>query len=161
MITNFLSPVSFKVIIDRIPNVEFYTQRVAIPSLSMGGAEQLSPLNRIYQTGDRIEYAELDLSFIIDEDMNNYNEILSWMEGLGTPQNLQQRAALEKSKYGHVSDITILIENSNRRPNLKFTFTECFPIALSGVNLDVTASDVIYPECSATIRYTNMTFEKY
>ena len=67
---------------------------------------------------------------------------------------------LKEGDYGVVSDISILIENSARRPNLKFTFTECFPIALSGVNLDVTGSDVIYPEVSVTMRYTNMRFEK-
>lgn len=160
MITNYLSPVSFKVVVDRMPNVEFFTQRASIPGLSMGAPEQLSPLHRIYKTPDRIEYAELDLSFIVDENMDNYGEILSWMEGMGTPENTSQREALQTSKYGVVSDVSILIENSARKPNLKFTFTECFPIALSGIQLDVTGSDVIYPECSVTMRYTNMRFEK-
>lgn len=160
MITNYLSPVSFKIIVDRMPNVEFFTQRASIPGLSMGAPEQLSPLHRIYKTPDRIEYAELELSFIVDENMDNYREILSWMEGMGTPESSDQRAALQSSKYGVVSDISIIIENSARKPNLKFTFTECFPIALSGVQLDVTGSDVVYPECSVTMRYTNMRFEK-
>lgn len=160
MITNYLSPVSFKVVVDRMPHVEFFTQRVQIPGLSTGAPEQVSPLHNIYRTPDRIVYSELDLSFIVDENMNNYNEILSWLEGMGTPENSNQRLDLEKSKYGAVSDISIIIENSNRQQNLKFTFTECFPIALSGIQLDVTGSDVVYPECSATMRYTNMRFEK-
>lgn len=160
MITNYLSPVSFKIIIDRLPNVEFFTQRVNLPSLSMSAPQQASPLHNIYKTPDRIEYAELDLSFIVDENMENYNEILSWMEGMGTPQSSDQRLNLEKSKYGAVSDISILIENSSRNSNIKFNFTECFPIALSGIALDVTGTDVIYPEVNVTMRYTNMTFEK-
>jgi hypothetical protein len=160
MITNYLSPVSFKVVIDRLPNVEFFTQRVNIPGLSMGAPQQVSPLHNIYRTPDRIEYAELDLSFIVDEQMNNYNEILSWMEGMGTPESSDQRLNLDKSKYGAVSDISIVIENSNRKPHLKFTFTEAFPLSLSGISLDVTGTDIIYPECSVTMRYTNMRFEK-
>lgn len=160
MITNYLSPVSFKIIIDRLPNVEFFTQRVNLPSLSMSAPQQASPLHNIYKTPDRIEYAELDLSFIVDENMENYNEILSWMEGMGTPQSSDQRLNLEKSKYGAVSDISILIENSSRNSNIKFNFTECFPIALSGIALDVTGTDVTYPEVNVTMRYTNMTFEK-
>jgi hypothetical protein len=143
-----------------MPNVEFFTQRASIPGLSMGAPEQLSPLHRIYKTPDRIEYSELDLSFIVDEDMNNYGEILSWMEGMGTPEKSDQFKNLDESSYGVVSDISILIENSARRPNIRFTFTECFPIALSGLQLDVTGSDVIYPEVSVTMRYTNMRFEK-
>lgn len=159
MITNYLSPVSFKIVIDRLPNVEFFTQRVQIPGLSTGAPQQVSPLHNIYKTPDRIEYAELDLSFIVDENMSNYKEILEWLEGMGTPESSDQRLNLENSKYGSVSDISIIIENSNRNGHIKFTFTECFPIALSGVQLDVTGSDIIYPECNVTMRYTNMRFE--
>jgi len=160
MITNYLSPVSFKIVIDRMPNVEFFTQRANIPGLSTGAPQQLSPLHNIYKTPDRVEYSELDISFVIDENMNNYGEILSWLEGMGSPESTDQRKILEKSKYGEVSDVSILIENSSRNPNIKFTFTECFPISLSPVGLDVTGTDIIYPEATVTFRFTNMRFEK-
>lgn len=160
MITNYLSPVSFKIAIDRLPNVEFFTQRVNIPSVSAAGVPTSSPLHTLYNTPDRVEFAELDLSFIVDENMHNYNEIFSWMQGLGSPETSDQRKDLEENKYGTRSDIAVLIENSNRNANLKFTFTDCFPVALSGVSLDVTGTDIIYPECSVTFRYNIMTFEK-
>lgn len=160
MITNYLSPVGFKIVIDRLPNVEFFTQRVNIPSLSMSSPEQLSPIHKIYQVPDRIEYSDFDLSFIVDENMGNYNEILSWMEGLGNPQNSKQRSDLNSSKDGSRSDITVLIENSSRNANIEFNFTEAFPTALSGIALDATASDIIPPEVSVTFRYTNMTWKK-
>lgn len=161
MITNFLSPVSFLVSIERMPNTEFNTQRVNLPSLAMVAPEQQSPIHRIYRTPDRLEYSELDLSFIVDENMTNYREVLSWMEGLGTPESTDQRKALDQSKFGEVSDITIIIQNSARNPNLKLSFTDCMPIALSGVQLDVTGTDVIYPECTVTFRYTNMRLETF
>jgi hypothetical protein len=142
-----------------MPNVEFFTQRVQIPGLSTGAPQQLSPLHNIYKTPDRIEYAELDLSFIVDENMSNYKEILDWLEGMGTPESSDQRLNLENSKYGSVSDISIIIENSSRNSHIKFTFTECFPIALGAVQLDVTGSDIVYPECNVVMRYTNMRFE--
>ena len=160
MITNFLSPISFKIIIERLPNVEFFTQRVTIPSLSMGQPQQVSPIHNIYRTPDRVEYSDLDVSFIVDENMANYTEILRWMEGMGTPESSKQRAVLESSKFGTRSDVSILIENSSRNANIKYTFTEAFPIALSGLSLDVTATDIQYPEVNVTFRYTNMFFEK-
>ena len=160
MITNYLSPVSFKLVIDRLPNTEFFTQRVNLPQLSMASPQQASPIHNLYQTPDRIEYSDLDLSFIVDENMANYNEILQWMEGMGTPQSTNQRADLDASRHGARSDISIIIENSARNSNIKFTFTECFPTALSGIALDITSSDVNYPECNVTFRYNNMTFEK-
>lgn len=160
MITNYLSPVSFKVIVERLPNTEFFTQRVTIPSVSTAGVLTPSPIHNLYQTPDRVEFAELDVSFIVDEDMQNYREIFEWMQGLGSPESSNQRKSLEENKYSTTSDISVLIENSSRNSNIRFNFTDCFPIALSGVNLDVTGTDIIYPECNVTFRYNVMTFEK-
>lgn len=161
MITNYLSPISFVVSIERLPNVEFFTQKATIPGLTMTPSVQPTPLKTLYNTPDRLEYAELDLSFIIDESMNNYLEVLRWMEGMGSPESTNQFANLKDSKYGTVSDITILVQNSNRNPNIKFTFKECFPINLSPVNLDVTSQDVFYPECTVTFRHNGFIFEKF
>lgn len=160
MITNYLSAVAFKIVIQRLPHVEFATQKVQIPSLSMGSPPQASPLLNIYQIPDRIEYSELDISFLIDEDMSNYEEILRWLEGMGAPQSSNQRLNLQNSKAGFKSDITVIIENTSRNPNIEFTFTDCFPVGLSGITLDVTDTDITYPECNVTFRYTSMNFKK-
>lgn len=161
MITNYLSPVSFVISVERLPNVEFFTQKATIPGISMTPVAQPSPLKTLYNTPDRLEYAEFDLSFIIDENMDNYIEILRWMEGLGNPESTDQFRNLDKSKFGIVSEITLLIQNSNRNPNIKFTFKECFPINLSPINLDVTQPDVFYPEATVTFRHNGFILEKF
>jgi ABC-type sulfate transport system substrate-binding protein len=92
--------------------------------------------------------------------MANYYEILAWMEGMGNPENSKQRSDLIKSKEGMRSDIAVIVENSSRNGNIKFTFTEAFPTALSGIALDATNSDVVPPEVNVTFRYTNMSWEK-
>ena len=160
MSMNYLSPLSFKIMIDRLPNVEFTTQMVQIPALSMGSVPVASPIHNIFQTPDRIDYQDFEMSFIVNEDMSNYEEILRWMEGLGNPQSTDQRAKLDKTKDGARSDITVIIENSARNSNIKFVFTDCFPTSLSGLQLDVKQSDVDYVEGSVTFRYNNMVFEK-
>ncbi len=90
MTTNYLSPVSFKIVIDRLPQTEFTTQRVQLPQLSMTAPQVASPIHNIFQTPDRMDYSDLDLSFIVDENMKNYEEILRWMEGMGTPESTEQ-----------------------------------------------------------------------
>lgn len=161
MITNYLSPISFTVTVERLPNVEFFTQKATIPGLTMTPTVQASPLKSLYNTPDRLEYGEFELSFIVDESMDNYFEILSWMEGMGPPESSTQFANLQKSKYGLTSDITLLVQNSNRRPNIKFTFKDCFPISLAAISLDVTQQDVFYPECNITFRHNGFKFEKF
>lgn len=161
MITNYLSPISFAISVERLPNVEFFTQRASIPGISMTPVEQPSPLKMLYNTPDRLEYQEFEMSFIVDENMNNYKEVFNWMEGIAFPDTNEQFADLQDSKFGLTSDITLLVQNSNRNANIKFVFRDCFPINLSPIQLDVTNSDVVYPECSVTFRHNGFTFEKF
>lgn len=159
MITNYLSPVEFVVSINRLPNVEFFTQKASIPGISMVPTQQPSPFKTLYTTPDRLEYAELDLSFIIDENMNNYREVFDWMEGMGKPDNFDQYKNLDDSKYGLVSDITLTIKNSSRNANIRLLFKECFPINLSSISLDTTNTSIFYPECTVTFRHNGFKIE--
>jgi len=158
MNSNYLSPIGFKINVKRLPNVEFFTQKVIIPGINTNAPEIPSPLTTLYSTGDRLIYQELDLSFIVDENMSNYKECLNWMESLTSTEELAQYSKLAKSDEGTVSDITITILNSHKNANLQFTFLDCSPVSLTGVSLDTTQSDVFYPEASITFRYDRFKF---
>lgn len=153
MITNYLSPLEFIVSVQRLPNVKFFTQRTSIPSVSMAPVEKPTPLNSLFETGDRLRYSELNLSFIIDEDMSNYLEIFNWIKGLSFPENTDQYANLAASQEGLKSDISIQILNSHKNPSIEIYYHDCFPIDISEVPLDTTQTDVVYPEANATFRY--------
>lgn len=157
MITNYLSPLEFVVSVKRLPNIQFFTQQVIIPSLSVQTMDQVNPLKPIPLPGDRLTYGDLPLSFIVDESMNNYIEIFNWMKGLSFPENTDQYKAIESSEYGIYSDISIVVMNSHKNPNLDITFKDCFPLNLSDVLLDTTQQDVIYPQATVTFTYNNYT----
>lgn len=161
MITNYLSPTSFTVVIDRMPNVEFFAQRCMIPALTMNPVQSTSPIQNYYLTPDRVTYSDFDLGFIVDENMRNYLEIHDWMVGIGAPENTDQYKTINKSEDGTTSDISIVINNSNKNPNKKITFTNCFPISMSSVSLSVTNPDIVYPEVTATFRYDLFKVEDY
>ncbi len=160
MITNYLSPIGFTAHVARLPNVEFFTQRATIPGVSINQVEQPTPIHRLYTTGDRLEYADLDLSFIVDENMSNYLEMLAWMEGIGTPDSTDQYKNLQATQEGVTSDIVLTINNSSKNPNFQITFLNCFPTALSPIALDVTQTDIQYPECSVNFRYDSFKVSK-
>ncbi len=109
---------------------------------------------------DKLQYGDLELSFIVDENMNNYKEILNWMEGLGSPETTNQRASLSASKDGVQSDIVLTVTNSHKNPNLRFTFKNCFPTNLGQIDLDINVQDVAYATCSVTMRYDTMQMEQ-
>jgi hypothetical protein len=159
MITNYLSPANFIISIDRIPNVEFFTQTLAIPDVSTSPVEVANPLKALYATGDRLAYGDLDLSFVVDENMENYLEILNWLEGVGTPDSTDQYKLLQQGE-GLVSDIRVLIMNSHKNPNMEFVFTNAFPTGISSLELDLATSDITYPKASVTFRYDDMKVQR-
>ena len=153
MITNYLSPLEFRAIIKRLPNVQFFLQRTNIPSVNQNPVPIGSPLNRLWQTGDSLQYANFDFTFVVDEKMENYLEIFNWIRGTSFPEKNEQFAALKNSSEGIFSDITVQILTSHKNANLEITYKNCFPIALSDVVLDTTQLDVVYPEVTATFQY--------
>lgn len=159
IINNYLSPASFTISIDRMPNVEFFAQGVSIPGVSGSPIAMATPLRTMYQPQDQLNYDDLTIQFIVDEQMNNYKEVLRWMEGLGAPESTKQYADYDKGNATLASDISVVITNSHKNPNIKFTFKEAFPVALGGIELNVNTQDIAYATCDVTMRYESFIFE--
>lgn len=153
MINNYLSPLEFKIIIKRLPNVEFFTQRAAIPSISTTAVQQPTRFNPIFTTPDQVNFSNLDLSFIVDEAMNNYMEIFNWIISTANVESHDRFQRLKSSPEGLFSDVVVVILNSKKNPSIEVTYKNCFPISLSDVQLNTTDSDVTYPEATVTFQY--------
>ena len=159
MINNYLSALEFEVTIQRIPNVEFFTQQINLPGVSSNPVETENPFNRLVWKPEKLQYAPLEISFIIDENMNNWMEIYRWMVGTTSPQNPKQFRDLKESKDGTVSDISVLILNNKKNANILFTYKDCFPFSLSPVNLDTKSPDVQHPKADVLFTYNYFTIK--
>lgn len=160
MITNFFTPLEFIVTVKRLPNVEFYTQRASIPGISASPVAVPTPFNRFYETPDELTYNNFDFSFIIDEEMNNYLEVFNWMSSLTFPKEFSQFKNLKESREGLISDISIIVLNSNKNSSIKIEFKNCFPVSLSEVVLDTTQNDLVYPEATVSFQYDYYEIQK-
>lgn len=160
---NFLSPLGFKFVIKKLPNVNYFCQSVQIPTISMAVIEQSSPLLTIPRIGDRITYDSLSLRFRVDENMANYLEIHNWLTGLGHPVSLNQTRDLsrasnipnvrEGSPLSMVSDGTLIVLSSHKNPTVNIFFRDMFPTSITELTFDSTAADVEYLEATASFRY--------
>lgn len=153
MINNYLSAGGFKIQVKRLPNVEFFSNKILLPSVTTNSVKSDTPLRSFYSVGDHINYADLDLTFIVDENMNNYIEIYSWIKAFGTPETLESYDKLNKSQEGLTSDISVMILNSHKNPNIEVTFLNAFPVGITPVSLDLSNADVTYVEATVTLRY--------
>lgn len=153
MITNYFTPLEFLVTVKRLPNVEFFTQRVTLPGISSSAVRVPTRFNTVYQTPDELQYDPLNFSFIVDENMHNFIEIFNWMTAITFPQEHEQFKRIKESKEGLFSDISVIVLNSHKNPAIEVTFKNCFPTNLTEITLDTTSSDVQYPEASVTFQY--------
>ena len=87
---NFLSPVGFKFIIGRTPNVDYFCQSASIPEVSIGARDIQTPVKDYTIPGDKMTYGDLQLKFLVNEDLDNYYEIYKWLKGLSNPKHQNQ-----------------------------------------------------------------------
>ena len=69
---NQLNVISFQTNFVRLPNVNFYCQKVNIPSMAIGLAQQPTIFTDIDIEGDTVVFEQLNLSFYVAEDLSNY-----------------------------------------------------------------------------------------
>ena len=160
---NFLSIVGFKFSLNRCPKVDFLCNSANLPSVNLGFAEQATYLKNIPVPGDKLQYDDLRITFMVDEDMENYLQIYQWITSLGFPESIGQYSELLANKtvindpadpQNERSDGNIQILNSNLLPSVLIKFKDLFPTSLSGVPFNATAEDQQYFTAEATFKYT-------
>ena len=161
---NFLSPVGFKFSLKRAPAVAFFCNQANIPSIDLGIAEQPTWLKNIDVPGDKIQFGDLSLRFLVDEDLVNYMELQRWIRGLGYPENMYEFRKLEgeavlPANFGQAgdniySDGTLQILSSNLVPQFQVVFSDLFPYSLSTVTFDATDTDIEYFTADVSFKYT-------
>jgi hypothetical protein len=169
---NFLGQNGFRFAIRRLPGVNYFCQSVTLPSVSMVAIESPTPLAFVPRPGDRITYDPLTIRFKVDEDLRNYFEIQSWIEGLGHPESLKQTTDLSKqirsevpmyrgvgTAMTFVSDGVLSILSSNKNLNKNVFFYDLFPISLTELTFDTTNTTLEYLEATATFRYRRYVLE--
>ena len=161
---NFLSPVGFKFSLKRAPGVAFFCNQANKPSMDLGIAEQPTYLRNIPTPGDKIQFGDLTLRFLVDEDLVNYMELQRWIRGLGYPEDMDEFRKLEgeavlPGNFGQAgdniySDGTLQILSSNLVPSFQVVFNDLFPYTLSTVTFDATDTDIEYFTADVSFKYT-------
>ena len=79
---SLFQPTGFKVIIDRknYSNLQFFVQSISHPGATNPAVETaFKRINSVPQPGGQMEYGELTMDVMLDEDMNSYTEMYNWM----------------------------------------------------------------------------------
>lgn len=160
---NFLSSIGFRFTLNRAPKVSFFSNTANIPSITLGVTEQPNYLNNVPIPGDKMEFEDFTLRFLVDENLENYMEIQNWMRGLGFPESLKEiydwqnnNEVFEQpsnSSMNLYSDGTLLVLNSNQNFNFNVIFRSMFPYRLSTLQFDATSQDEEYFTADVSFKY--------
>ena len=158
---NFLSPTGFQFSLSKEPKVSFFCTSARIPELSLQTSIQPTYLKDLDVPGEKLTYGDLTLRFLIDEDMTNYMAIHNWLTGLGFSETTNDFVSLTTDDQGlknqlteQFSDGSLSILNSNYRINTIVKFKDLFPVSLSSLEFDTSATDIQYFTADATFKYT-------
>jgi Tfp pilus assembly ATPase PilU len=165
---NFLQPQGFRFQVARSPKVTFFGNSVNIPGITLRTITQTTPgLKDIDLPGEIIDFEDLTLRFLVDENLQNYQEIQNWIRGLGFPESLQEIYDLQNEDVGTTlrtnnqspmnlySDGTLTILDAMQIENFKVKFQDLFPYSLSTIQFDATLADTEYFTAEVSFKYLN------
>ena len=172
----------FKVYLPLFPITEWFVTRANIPGVSLGQAVQATPFTDMPVVGDKLTYDDFYFTFIVDEQLKNYQEMHNWLVNIGFPASGSQfkgqarpdgtsRASqqiIDQSTPGRVvdmvdrtlySDIEMFILSSKNNPVVKIQMFESFPTSLTAIEYSSGEGDTSYAECTCTFAYSYFTIE--
>jgi len=173
---DYLRPNAFRFVVKDLPHVSYTCQSANLPSLQIGFAIQPTPFVDIPVVGDKIDFGEFVIRFLIAEDMSNYLELYNWIVALGFPKNYNQYDSFveqrknrfpyyitRKDSLGRVnsrntdqlaySDATLTILDSTNTPKTNIIFYDIFPTSVEALDFDLTSTVVPYFVGIASFKY--------
>ena len=173
----------FKVYLPLFPITEWFVTRANIPGVTLGQAVQATPFTDMPVVGDKLTYDDFYFTFIVDEELKNYQEMHNWLVSIGAPATPSQFKSVPRpdgttrasqqiidrsSGTGVVvdlvdrtlySDIELFILSSKNNPVVKIQMFESFPTSLTAIEYSQQETDTTYAECTCTFAYTYFTIE--
>lgn len=167
---NLLQTTGFRFVLTKAPEVVYFCQSATIPSISVGSTDIINKYPTLHLADPKINYEPLNITFLVNEDMGNWMEIYSWMRSFAIhDEKLYPRTVAElktnAQKVGDPSDYqvdgTLIILNSNSRPQASVTFKDIFPTSMSDIELNATDGEASQVSCTVTFSYRDYSVEIY
>lgn len=159
---DLLQSAKFILTFPRITATQFFCQATNIPGLSVTNTIQNNPFRDMPVPGDKINYEDLIVEFLIDEELQSWLTIYYWINGYSFPKefseykNLNTLSKNTNLRSPQYADAQLNILSTTNKNTVFFNFTDCFPVSLSGINLDLRVGAERTLTASATFKYKTM-----
>ena len=178
---DYATGTQWRLTFNRIPKTTWFCTAANVPGIQLGEASYPTPMTDMMVTGDKLTFENLNITFMVDEELQNYRELWDWLVGIGAPKKHSQWRTILDSGDGAVrsfgtpdtdtrtkttfdesnlySDSTLIVYNSKNTPKVNVHFKNMFPTSLSALEYSQELTDVEYFKATATFRYLYYEFE--
>jgi len=87
---DFAQTNQFKIYLPIFPTTEWFVVQANVPDISLGTANQSTPFTDISLVGDKPQYGDFSITFMIDEQYKNYMEMYKWIKNIAFPYSRDQ-----------------------------------------------------------------------
>ena len=178
---DYATGTQWRLAFNRLPKTTWFCTAANVPGITLGEAQYATPMSDMFVTGDKLTFETLNITFLVDEELQNYRELWDWLVGMGSPVSHSQwettlakgdgairtfstpdadprtKSTYEESNL--YSDATLIVYSSKNQPKVEVKFKNMFPTSLSSLEYSQEATDVEYFKASATFRYLYYEFE--
>lgn len=155
---NYLSPTGFRFLCSAMPETQFYCQTANLPGVSISEIPIPTPHKQHYVAGDNVTFDEFSITIIVDEYLKNWEEIQSWIIGLGKPFGFDEYEKRKAAGTDTTGQLFILTGSKN--PSLRFDFYNLWPKSIGSVQFDIMAADITYSTADVVFQYNYYTMTR-
>ena len=145
--TNLLQPTKYVLTFSKLGAAQYFCQQVNLPGVTLGEVVIPTPFLDMYSPGTKLTYNPLDVTFLVDEELEGWKQMYNWFTEIADPDGF------EPGKESHLSDAMLTVLNAHNNPVLRINFKNCFPLTMSDLAFDTTSSAEQHISCSTTFRY--------
>ena len=143
---NPLQVYGFELRIEKIPNITFWVKDANIPDITLSEARQATPFVDIPHVGDKTEWGSLDIRYMIDEWMDNYESLYEWITLIGFVKTHRDISKWKRKFFNAdfnqydadlalCSSATLTVKGANNTPVRTFHFPYMWISNLGAISL--------------------------
>ena len=148
---NYIYPPYFQFVVSALPQMNYFVTKASLPDFGYDSAMiQDNRFASIKHPASKLGFQNLEVSFLVDEDMGNWREISDWIKRTSV---VDDHFDIDPNTKDHFCDGTLVITNSAMQPNIEVSFKNMFPIRITGFQFDSSITELTPYESTVTFAY--------
>jgi hypothetical protein len=162
---DLLQSTKFRLSFDRLKGATYFCQTANIPGVNLNEVPRNTPFVDLYVPGEKLYYDTFNITFLIDEDLQDWIEIHNWIRAMTFPVDFDEYKDLSKfsSRVSakippQYTDATLSIFTNKNNPSYRILFKDLFPTSLSTIQFSTmdSAENIITADASFRFSYYNI-----